>query len=728
MAEALLPGSAESPVLGPRSGQDVARRIAEAHRKGLQARRDRDLLAEKILLHIDGSADNMWADIYMGQRVAIPRDLPEPRVTENLLRPIIANQVAYHTTMPLRFIDEGRQDRESRERAVINAAFANYVVRTQRVNQLSAAGMYLADAMGFCPLHAFWRDDVGYDPYEPLYTNPDEMEGMALPRKGLIDCWVGNPFDTVFNAGAKRGSIQWQTYGRVLPGQTVRDRFGVDIEGTDKLPSASVFQRIARQWSNMTGLNIHGTPAMGTGGGNSQGEDLIAVICREIAPGVDPEFPMGRLSIVALPGQAETRGGRDTAASAILLADQPLPAGRFSSVNLYSEQRFDDVLGSPWAEPLAELNTRLNISLSDRRALIEKAKNAPIITNGEIGEDSRRMDGWTVLEAMGGMGGVSARVMEAISSPLMQALNQEIEEIRQAIYTIGGYQAASRGESDAGDPYAKVALLSQQDDTIHGATNQAFREACVEYAQLWWSLMKEYGDVPWMIAAVGDEFEEMPEEYIDNTMLSDEPPAYKVVSGYGSTPEIKGRQLLDMVQRMGADQQPLLTTEEFRAQWPDGSLFDQNSDPKRAQKRRARRISNGIRRLAKQMRQQNQLPQEIPPQIAQQAGMWVFQTAEQQYPRERSDDLQANIDALVELVQDETEDPVARAAGRMRLDLMYEWQAMMQPAMPMGAPAPGGSAQKQPTDQAFDPASAATSQMGSSALDADPMGGAIPAA
>lgn len=700
MDPAVLPANPalnQADALGSRSAQDVARRMVEDHRKALQARRVRDLVAEKILLHIDGSGDNQWAEVYRDQRVAIPRDLPEPRITKNLLQPVIKNQIAYHTGMPLRFIAEHKQSRESRERAVIDAALVNFIARRQRINTIDAQAMLWANAFGFCPVYSVWRDDLGYDPYEPLYTSTESQDGLQMPRKGTIDVWVGNPGDTTFNAGARRGSVQIMRYGRPVSAQMVRDRFGVDLEGTTRLPAASAFQRIARKWGDLTGLGAHGGPALRGGDGH---EELIALLCQEIAPGVDPDWPQGRLTLVAIPGSAETKEGGHGGKHAILLADQPLPGGRFSANLLYSDPtRADDVHGGAWAEPLSDLQVQLNIARSDRRAWIEKMKRAPIITSGPVTNDAARFDGWTILEGEGGAP-VSARVME-MGTSVIQALDSEIEEIEQAIYTIGGYQAASRGESDAGDPYAKVALLQQADDTIHGTTNADYRERfCVERAELWWTLMKQYGDVGWQIDAVGDEFEMLPEEYIDRTMLSDQPPTFRVVSGYGTTPEIKGRQLLDMVQRTGADGEPLLSTDQFREKWPDASLYDGKENPKDAQRKRARTIANKIRRLAKDFRVQNQIPEgELDPQMAGQMGGWVFQQAEMLYPRKRSDDLQANIDALVQVVQDETEDPIARAAAEMRLDQFYEWQTMMAMAGVMpGAEEPQGNAGKQPTE------------------------------
>src|SRR5690349_16057720 len=101
MAAPGLPGNAEknqADALGDRTSRERATAVYDAHRKALQSRRRRDLTGEKILLHIEGSGDNQWADLYRGQRVAIPREVSEFRVSEPLLGTIVENQVAYHCT------------------------------------------------------------------------------------------------------------------------------------------------------------------------------------------------------------------------------------------------------------------------------------------------------------------------------------------------------------------------------------------------------------------------------------------------------------------------------------------------------------------------------------------------------------------------------------------------------------------------------------------------------
>ena len=100
------PNENQQDALGVVSRQSLADAVVRAHKAGLDARRQRDLLSEKFLLHIDGSGDFQWADIFEGSRIDIPRGVSEFRRTENLLRPVVDNAVAHHTTMPLRYLTQ----------------------------------------------------------------------------------------------------------------------------------------------------------------------------------------------------------------------------------------------------------------------------------------------------------------------------------------------------------------------------------------------------------------------------------------------------------------------------------------------------------------------------------------------------------------------------------------------------------------------------------------------
>ncbi len=679
--------------MGARSQKEEARLVLAAHKAGLDARRSRDLISEKLFLHIDGSGDFQYADIWYDTRIEIPRDVSGFRKTENLLRLVVDNAVAQHTTTPLRYFASSPPDRQARDKALVDTVWANYVAEQQDLNGLSAEALYLSMASGFCPLHRYWRDDP-FDQYEAVPGAP----GGLVP--GLLDCWVGNPFGTVFNRGALRHSCLWASYDRVLPADMVRKHFdhmlqGRRLEGTTKIPSASLFQTIAQQWKT-DGLGIHGSPVMTTRRGESgeSDEELIVVVCRETAPGVLTDWPQGRLQLIAVPGAVDLRLRAGQTSEAVLLADQPLPAGDFSFTNIYSHHRGNDIHGKPWVEDIDADQVELNLTISKRDEFADKMMRAPIIAPaGAIGDDMMNIDGYDILEMDPSIGGsFRPRVMEW-PQQVLQVFDKKADEKRRAIYTGGGYQAVSRGESPGSRmAYRAILALQHADNTIHGPVNVRFRRAMCDFARGCWRQMKAFGSVPWLVTITGDEYAYLAEPYIDNLRLSDHPPAYKLVNAFGASPELQAQELLELVPQRGADGEPLLRTEEFRRAYPNAMVFDNDGDPTVVQRRRAKTIASQIIHQTRKFREATGFTEttRTSPMVIQ-AGQRIFLILEGQYPRLQDDDLAAHLSTLSEITQDETVDPVARIAAQFRQAKYYEWQAMMQPqsggTLMSGAPA-----------------------------------------
>jgi len=679
-----LPEQNQVDAVGQVTAQSIARSVLNAHKSGLQARRQDDLLREKYLLHVDGSSDFQWADILYGERVEIPRGVSEFRKTENLLRPIVDNAVAHHTTMPLRYEAESSPDREARQHALVDTVWANSLAWQQDFNALFADAMYLAMPAGYCPVHCYWREDP-FDQYEPIPTDPNDpqaiIERLIDPKPGMIDCWVGNPFDTVFDRGAKRNSVYWASYGRVLPARMVRAAFdhipGVaGLEGTTRLPSAAQFQRIARQWQ-MAGLAAHGSAVTTYRRSTDSDEELMVVLCREILPGIDPQYPDGRLQLVAVPGSGDIRRGDGQ--SAVLLADQSLPAGSFSWTLFYSHHRADDVHGKPWVADLDELQVDLNLARSKRWEVINKMHEAPIVApGGVLSEDMVDLDGYGILEVEPSVGAFRPQVMKW-PTEILTALDKEIEDLRRSMYTIGGYQASSRGEAPGSRmAYRAIVALQQADSSIHGPVNMRFKRSGEDFMRLCWGQMKAYGDVPWLVEIIGNEYAHLAEPYIDNSQLSSRPPTFKLVNAFGPSPELRAQEVLQLAQLRGADGVPFMTTAEARRHYPGNQLFRSDVDAAAVRSRRARTIAVRIVQLSKQFRQQTGVPgtSRADPGV-QQGAQWVFMVMEQQFPRLRDDDLDEHIATLTEITQDETADPIARAAAVLRQNLYYEWQAQM---------------------------------------------------
>ena len=688
---------ADSASLNPKV---VAQDVAEFHKNGLETRRFHDLTSEKYLIHIDGEGDNQWADLYNGERIQIPHNLSGiPRAQNNLLRPIVDNMVAYHSTMPFRFVVETRPDRESRESGAIDQAFANYVAAQQNLNSLFAEALYMAAAFGNCPIHAYWRDDPQFDAYQPVHA-----EGMQGPQRGSIDCFVGDPFDTVYATGSKRGQVERMTYGRVVAAQGVRQAFPhiPNIEGSTTLNSSSRFQRTVRKWLQ-AGNSIHGTAAMM---GGVEGDELIALVYSETAPGVDQRYPLGRLTIIALNGRATTDHSDASGTSAghggnaVLLHDGPLPGGAFSAVQIYSANRFDDVLGKPFVADLDEDQVQLNQLETLVNEFVRRSVRAPLITSGVIADDSAAYLDDGEIEIDPG----SQFIPSYLELPYrhIPLLENKIRRLEDGLFRKGGWQAASRGESRSGDAAAKVVALARADDTIHGPTNMQFRRSAEQFMGVCWRLMKQYGDVPWLIDVAGDEIGHLIKPYIDRSQMSQEPPMYRLTSGFGATTEAKAQQLMNlwsMVDPVTGER--AITTRQFKKQYPDRSLWPDELDPQEMRERRAKVVNQGIRGAVKQFRQEYQLdPAQVTGlanPLVQQSAQFLWPMIDQQYPIMMDDDIEAHLEALSTMTQDESEDSIVRRIAMLRQDQFFAWlsgkqQAVAEQAEPPtkggGPPAP----------------------------------------
>ncbi|MCR4341842.1 MAG: hypothetical protein NUW01_18355, partial [Gemmatimonadaceae bacterium] len=356
----------------------------------------------------------------------------------------------------------------------------------------------------------------------------------------------------------------------------------------------------------------------------------------------------------------------------------------------------------PWAEDIDQIQVDLNIALSKRWEITNKMAEAPIVTpGGAISEDMADLGGYNLLEVEPSLGAWRPRVMEWPQS-IIQALDKEVAEKRSAMYTIGGYQAASRGESAGSrQPYRAIVALQQADNSIHGPVNMRFRRSACEFMGRMHSQMRAYGDVPWLMQVTGDENAHLVSGYIDKMKLSARSPQFKLVNSFGSTPETHAQEILELVALRGADGQPFLRTDEARRQYPNPLIFDDAGNPNAVRRRRAKHVQAELYNLVQEFREQTGFVEMDPmhpwvPMAAQQ----IFQIAEARYPRLRDDDLEAHISTLSEITQDEQADPIVRSAAAQRQNLYYEWQAQMaaQSAMAMaeqqaktgGAPARGG--------------------------------------
>jgi hypothetical protein len=683
--------------LGQAEKKKLAIDSRDFHWRGLRARRLRDLTSEKYLLHVDGEGLSQWLDIFRGTRLrAAPDLMGVPRAQNNQMRPILDNFVAHLTTQNYQFVVEAKPDRRSRESAVVDQAIVNADVRRQNWNSLWAEAKYMAACAGFCPVHAMWRDEQG-DPYEAVLAEQPTDEGaipMQGPMPGSIDSFVGNPFDTVFNSGSRRNSIHRASYGRVLPAELVRQAFGRDdIEGNDRLPSASTYQRVVQRWI-MAGGFTHGTGALSLGWGH---EEMIGLIYDETLPGVDAEWPQGRLTISALNGLAATQrleaGGGLGEPTFLWIG--PLPAGVFSFVNVYSHQRFDDVHGKPYMSDIDDDQIELNQLESLYNEFVRRATRAPLASSGKVNVETAGPLGDTLLEVEPLLHGGNIE-MQFLEQPYrhMPFLQSKIERVMEGMYRKAGWQAASRGEM-RGSGKAIIAL-QQADDSIFGPITQRTREELEAYADLCWRVRKEFMDVPMILDVVGDELAHLAEPYVDRTMMSENPPVFTLVSGFGTSTEAKAQQLLNMFGMVDAKGEQLIGTREIRKLWPDNSLFPVMDDPQEVRERRPRIVNELIRQQAERFvqEQQMQFPEWQPamqdPMTAQ-AGEYISFVIDSMEPALQDDDLEANIEVLSLITQDPTESPLVRRTAMVRQGQYWEWLAARQAAVQQREMAMAGS-------------------------------------
>ncbi|MCK5316318.1 MAG: hypothetical protein KAJ55_00310 [Anaerolineales bacterium] len=658
----------------PEKSQALADSVAMSHRTGLEKRAITDLTREKYLLHIDGEGNAQWADILNGSILKVPANVSGGlRLQYNLLRPLVDNWVAYHTAQEFQVVAQARPSSEARDKARIDTIWANDLSTRQDLNGVMAEALFFAAAFGSSPVHVGWRDDLTLDTYEPFY-NPAPPEERLNLRPGRIDMWNGDPWDTVYNDGAKRNSIHWATYGRVYPAQMLRDTFshveGIgDVEGQEGTVSASRFQRIVNRWGNLSSQE-HGSAEVNTG---ISGDELIGVICREISPGVLKQFPQGRLQIIATIGAADSGGPGSLAGKGrpFLLHDGPLPGSVMSLEPVFGGFRGDDALGKPYVADLDDLQILLNQFVTLEAEYTRRFARPPLmVLAGSLVDDTITTDDDAILELTDGAFKPEFMFPPAQGSSIY---DKPIERTMDQMFRLGGWQAASRGESKSGDPAAKVVALMEADDTVFAPVNRALRKSVIRVLQKAHKLAKQYMTVPYLLQHVaGDDLAYLVDPYIQSKDLSDEPPEFIVVSGYGATPEAKTKQLMGYVTASGADGQPLLETEEFWRLNPDQSIRPPEISAKHMTEARAIKINYGIKQVAKDLRQQ----------FGEQAEMLLGQAHEiisREYGFKQDDPPQLHYQTLSQLTQDENLDPMARQLAEMRQAIYYN---MMYPPAP----------------------------------------------
>ena len=691
---------ADPTLVGTPAGQLMAQAVIERHRKGQASKRLRDLTAEKYLLHIDGENDSQWAEIIDGQAVIVPpRAGGSLRFQRNLLRPMVDNFVAYLTANLFRVIADAPRGRRSRDKARVDTLLANHMIQDQGLNTLLAEAEYLAAAYGYCPVHGTWRDDLTKDPYLNPFTDMDGSSQGKVP--GYVDFWVGDPWDTCFDAGATRSSVHRVTYGRVLPVDVLHQAFShvpgiLDIRGKDDLPSVSRFQRIARDWEYLNSYHRGGAALhMGEGG-----DPQVALVCEETSPGIDPQWPEGRLLVVALDGTSSTdwTSSRGAGGTARLLHVGPLPGGRFSMVRFYSWHRFDDVHGKPYVADLSDLQVQLNQVATMRAERLKRYSMPQLMAKaGSIDEDTEIADPDSIMWVQSGDW---PQFLPLPAESGTSDFNHIAADVEAQMFRIGGWQAASRGESHAGDPAAKVVALAKADDTVFGPISRHFAASVVELLQLGHALHVQYAELPSLAKVSGEDMGYAVEPWIRSRDLSETPPNYKMTSAFGATPEALMQTLQSMVVMQGADGNPLLTTDEFWDRVPDPTLKPHRPNVRAVKRQRLNAVNYYIEQLCQEAEGEYRDAVNAEPQLLMTLAGMIAEEVNATFPPTRTDEPNMAIEALDELVHDTTSSPLCRLVSEMRQSQYFDWLAQMasnagspgmQPGSMGGGGGPGGS-------------------------------------
>lgn len=650
----------------------MAVEVAETFRVGKEMKRETDLMRELLLVHLDGTGDGQYATLINGY-ISVPANPGEKlRVQWNLLKPITENMVRHHTSIPFRCQVDSPPDRRARDKARVAQAYGNHVIQTQRLNQVWSEALWSGAPYGHGIVHVNWRYDLAADLYTPLWVSGEDAQkyGESM-RPGYADFYCGDPWNTVYNAGATRNSVHRITYARSFPTALLKNRFGhipgvQALAGRTDLPSASRYQRAVRR-AMVSGMGVHGSTAVTAG---FKAEEITILICDEMAPGMDPQWPRGRLTLVALSGVADVEENPQ-AGTPVLLHQGPLPGGRFGVVRVYPGGSFDDVLGSPWLSDLDDLQVGLNQLATLRRERIRRfARTQMLAQSGSLEDDSLLTVDDAILYYTGNR-------PEFLTPPTAEVglVDNDIRDTMETMFRVGGWQAASRGEGKAGDAAAKVVALAKADDSIFSTANLGVQMSVCDGLQIAHGLARRYMTVPQMLKVTGEDLIYLAEPWVRSDDLADEPPAYLLTQGSAS-PDAKLQQLLNLVSAKGADGVPLMTTEEFHRNNPDPSLRPQTSEVRRIKRSRPFMVNAAIVRAVETFEEQMG-GQQINPQQEAMLAQAIHQQIGQQFRLEQGDDPQANIDALDELILDETASGLAREVARQRRALYAQWQAQL---------------------------------------------------
>jgi hypothetical protein len=399
------------------------------------------------------------------------------------------------------------------------------------------------------------------------------------------------------------------------------------------------------------------------------------------------------LRLIALNGSATTDRYRATGRTdnGLLLHDGPLPGGRASAVRFYSTSRFDDVLGKPYIEDLSQLQQELNQVATLALERLRRFSRPQMTARAQSLEDD------TVINDPDYVLYYTHEKPDFIAPPMGNPdFDRSVQEIESQMFRIGGWQAASRGEGSSGDAAAKVVALAKADDTIFGPVNRAFQDSLCELLQLSHALVKDFAELPFVAKVAGEDLSYAVEPWIRADDMSEEPPNFRVVSGFGATPESLAQNLMTLVGMTDAAGTPLMTEAEFWERHPDPSLKPRRPSATTIKRKRLMARNNFIEKLCKEAETEFQEAVEQDPQIAFRLAESVYQQVRANFPPTRTDNLGQAIEVLDELVHDTEVSKLTSHVAQLAQAEYFEWMAAMAPPTMAGPAEPEGRQQGTP--------------------------------
>ena len=172
---------------------------------------------------------------------------------------------------------------------------------------------------------------------------------------------------------------------------------------------------------------------------------------------------------------------------------------------------------------------------------------------------------------------------------------------------------------------------------------------------------------------------------------------YRLTSGFGATTEAKAQQLMNLWQMYDPTTgERAISTRQFKKAYPDRSLWPDELDPQEMRERRAKVVNQGIRNAVNQFRQEYQMDEAqvsgMANPVVEQSAQFLWPMLDKQYPIMMDDDIEAHLEALSTMTQDESEDSIVRRIAILRQNQFFQWLSGKQQAVAAQAepPAPGG--------------------------------------